>query len=161
MLPNYKATICTLCLSLPTLVFAASTNVPSSFIAIEAGHDTPNYNDYSSYIDTQSIKPVSNDSVVFNMIVYGLELSRDNLEGQGATNHDYSSDFVDMSRSQLVVTSQANCSTQEIKPIQFTSYNRATALKEVSTPEPQDHTTPSTPAEIEINKKVIGIVCKS
>ncbi|MDN5623543.1 MAG: hypothetical protein L0G96_10450, partial [Acinetobacter sp.] len=72
---------------------------------------------------------------------------------------DKSSEFESMDNSQVIITSQMNCNTKELKPIEYLEINKVTGEKRKSTPIIDTEDTVQFSEDDIILKNIFNIAC--
>lgn len=141
--------------SFSTLPYAKEPN--KNIVLVSQGIED-GYEEYQIFIDKLSIKKISNKIVLFNLISDGLSLD-ESITYENPQIGDKSSEFESMDNSQVIITSQMDCKTKELKPIEYLEINKITGQKRKSIPKIGTEDSGQFSEDDIILKNIFNIVC--
>ena len=112
----------------------AGTNSKNLVIVSEGadnGHEA-----YKVLVDKNSIKNVKKDTVLFNLVTTGLGLD-ETITFAEPTVSAQVEDSENLDHTQVVVVSEMNCITKELKPLKYTQYDHTTGSSKEQIPNSQ------------------------
>ena len=135
-----------------------SAQEPNKNVVLVSQGVEDGYEEDQIFIDKLSIKKISNKRVLFNLISDGLSLD-ESITYENPEIVDKSSEFESMDNSQVIITSQMDCNTKELKPIEYLEINKITGEKRKSTPKIASQDSGQFSEDDIILKNIFNIVC--
>ena len=135
-----------------------SAKEPNKNVVLVSQGVEDGYEEYQIFIDKLSIKKISNKRVLFNLISDGLSLD-ESITYENPEIVDKSSEFESMDNSQVIITSQMDCNTKELNPIEYLEINKVTGEKRKSTPKIDTEDTVQFNEDDIILKNIFNIAC--
>lgn len=156
---NILLVLSILSLSAASLCAHAKEVTNDNIVPLVAVYSDGMYAEYQAYFDKSSLKKLPNNRVLFNMMVTGLSIDRSITYDNPATT-DGTLDTVDLSDNKMVVSSEIDCNTKDIKPVKFTYLDESKGEKVVSEAIEDDKVEATSEQDKMINAKIFILACK-
>lgn len=127
---KYSKSLLISLITLSSTSFAVTDS--KNLVMVSEGADN-GYEDYKVLIDKNSIKRVNKDTVLFNLVSYGLGLDQ-TITLSEPTVSTQVEDSENLDQTQVVVASEMNCKTKKLKPLKYTQYDHTTNSIKEQTP---------------------------